>query len=139
MNKLQRILCAGALALSLTGCGDHFAQRLEYSGVIEGQKVEYYMPAGGDVRYAYEIDRTQENGTKIKDFCDLNWGQNTLTLHLMIVTKGEETKKYWNNYKASLDDPFLVDVIKEEQKNVDNFYKIIWEQRHSSDMNWINN
>ena len=124
MNKLQKILGIGAIALNLVNCSP---AKLEYSGDINGEKVEYYeklilsegftFSATYDLWSTYKINVTKKDGTQVKYICNSRNGELILK-HKQIID-GKTTKDYYK------DEVLSTDVIKAGQLEVNSYIEKI--------------
>ena len=100
MNKLQKIMGMGIIALGLTSC---MPPKLEYSGIINGNDVKYYenlVRDGDDIDpntcydtwSNYKIDVTKKDGTQIEYLCRSSKGE--LILFEKQVNDGKTIRDY---------------------------------------------
>lgn len=126
MNKLQKIIGVGIMALELTSC---IPPKLEYSGNIGGEQVTYLenLVLDGDIASydtfsSYEINVIKKDGIKIKYICRSNHGELILN-HVQIIN-GEMISNYYKDKVLS------ANIIKKGQIEVNNYIKIIQEEKN---------
>jgi hypothetical protein len=121
MNKLQRIIGVGIMALGLTSC---IPPKLEFSGNVNGEQVEYYEnlimngdTASYDVWSTYEINIAKKNDTQVKYICDSRHGE--LILRHIQINNGQTVKDYYK------DEVLSTDIIKAGQLEVNDYIEKI--------------
>ncbi len=120
MNKLQRILGIGAIALGLIGCRDSFPY--EYDGVIGNNQVAFIGKKFSPLDDTNRLIAVKSDGRMI--VYEDKFG-NDLKLDLAEVTKDGQTTEYlfYKTPYNKIDKP----VLEELQRQFDNYLKQIKE------------